>query len=257
MPWNYLFLLVQLNRTQKEEKKAGHRHCFPVYTHTDQITMSLLLVALFTLSVYARTLLENDIIALNYALTLEHLEAYYYNTYAGQYPQGSFDTAGIRASAQYIQLIRLHENAHVDALRATIRSLGGTPVPPCTYNFSVGSVNQFVAIARVLENTGVSAYDGAINTLANADLRQTAATIATVEARHAAYLNDISGIVPFPEAFDVVLSPNTIVTAITPFIVSCPYNIQTPAIVYINAGSSAFHSISLIGLLAAVFVSLF
>ena len=54
-------------------------------------------------------------------------------------------------------------------------------------------------MAEFLENTGVSAYDGAIAYIKAAKLQTAGATIATVEARHASYLNLINGDLPFPK----------------------------------------------------------
>ncbi len=75
--------------------------------------------------------LLDDITALNYALTLEHLEAYFYNKYVPKYgSQASLDSATgtIKGSEDYFLLILIHENAHVDYLTKTIRKLGGDPV---------------------------------------------------------------------------------------------------------------------------------
>ncbi len=88
------------------------------------------------------------------------------------------------------------------------------------------NVAQFVATAQIFENTGVMAYAGAVNTLASEILLTVAATIATVEARHAAYLNLLIGQSPFPSSFDNYSVPFDIVTAITPFITSCPYTLD-------------------------------
>jgi hypothetical protein len=65
----------------------------------------------------------------------------------------------------YFVLIRNHEIAHVKTLQEAIFALGGTPVPACNYTFPVTSVTDFVATARILENTGISAYDGAIDSI--------------------------------------------------------------------------------------------
>jgi hypothetical protein len=59
--------------------------------------------------------------------------------------------------------IRDHETTHVATLIAAIKALGGTPTEPCTYTFPVTDINSFLTTAQALENTGVSAYDGAIN----------------------------------------------------------------------------------------------
>ncbi len=88
-------------------------------------------------------------------------------------------------------------------------------------------------MAAVLENEGVSAYDGAITAFAyvfllnpchshsfisSADLRTAAATVATVEARHASYLNLLNNARPFPDKFDPVKSYDEVVMDIGPFL---------------------------------------
>ena len=66
---------------------------------------------------------------------------------------------------------------------------------------------------QFLENTGVSAYDGAIAHIQRAALLTAGATIATVGARHASYLNLLNGDVPFPRAFDEAVPPRAICEA--------------------------------------------
>jgi len=184
---------------------------------------------------------------LNFALTLEYLEASFYvqalgsgtqtlpagvPASAGKFNRGAITGAKqlagfggrIRATAYgYLSAIRDHEVTHVVALRA---ALGGAAAPACVFDFSKGlkNVGTFLATARVLENTGVMAYDGAIRYVDNGDVLQTGATIATVEARHAAYLNLITRASPFPSAFDSAMKPSAIVKAVqdTGFIKSCP-----------------------------------
>src|SRR6185437_10630082 len=93
----------------------------------------------------------------------------------------------------YFGMIASHEATHVSLIRSTISLRGGTPVPPCNYSFGgITTVSAYVATARILENTGVMAYDGAVNTITDTNLETFAATVATVEARHASYLNLIS-----------------------------------------------------------------
>ena len=101
-------------------------------------------------------------------------------------------------------------------------------VGPCRFDFSaaLGSVESFIETAQLLENTGVMAYDGAIRYVDAGGNLQAGAQIATVEARHAAYLNLINGDSPFPTAFDMGTKPSEIVEAVldTGFVVpeSCP-----------------------------------
>lgn len=125
--------------------------------------------------------------------------------------------------------IREHEDTHVDTLKSVIRNLGGKPVPEAEYNFrrtAFTSVGKFVSVAQFLENTGVSAYDGAIAHIEAAQPLMAGPTIATVEARHASYLNLLNGTSQFPKAFDEPATPRVICEAVQAenggFIVSTP-----------------------------------
>lgn len=172
-----------------------------------------------------------DVSILNYALALENLEAAFYSQFVGRFSAtdlGNSNSAAIFGSKingnvfTYLSAIRDHELAHVAALRSTITSLGGIPVAACVYNFGVNNVNDFLMTAMALENTGVMAYDGAISMITNLDVKQAAATIATVEARHAAYLNVLNGAIPFPSAFDTPKSMADVLAIAGQFITSCP-----------------------------------
>jgi len=186
-----------------------------------------------------------DADVLQYALTLEYLEATFYTQALGgsgttgvpgssaKFNRGAitgsklFKAFGgrIRSTAYgYLTAIRNHEIAHVSFLRAALTAAKATPVGPCTFNFSagLGSIGAFLKTAQLLENTGVMAYDGAIRYVDTGDFLQAGAQIATVEARHAAYLNLINRSSPFPSAFDVGKKPSEIFAAAKPFIVSCP-----------------------------------
>ena len=220
---------------------------------------------------------NTDISALNYALTLEYLEASFYNQFLGAAPGSTgmvgtvagtprtftasdalaspllvnAGTAGSASLFRYLTAIRDHELAHVSALRSTIRRLGGTPVEPCSYRFdAVTTFDAFLQTAQALENTGVAAYDGAINMIVDKMLLQTAATIATVEARHAAFLNIVAGGVfaatmptavtssipgvspsPFPSAFDTALAPGQVLAIAGPFLGTCSTPLPTPTAV--------------------------
>ncbi len=158
----------------------------------------------------------SDIDLLNYALTLENLEAAFYVQGLTKLTAGDFASSKLlvnQGSAltgkviDYLKIIRDDETAHVNAITTVIKSLGGTPVAACSsYNFTYTTADDFIKLAVTLEETGVSAYDGAISLITSADLRTTAATIATVEARHAAYLNLLAGNIPFPAPFDTAKS---------------------------------------------------
>ncbi len=151
---------------------------------------------------------RNDIDLLNYALTLEHLEYAFYEEGIKKFGR----------VVEFIEDVEDHERIHVETLTKVIRGLGGEPVGEGCYDFGFTTKQKFLATAQVLEDTGVMAYDGAIALIDAPELRTAGATIATVEARHAAYLNGLVQATPFPAAFDTPLSPDEVVAAVTPFI---------------------------------------
>ncbi len=185
----------------------------------------------------AQTTTGGDVDILNFALRLERLEAAFYTQGLAKFGPGDFANSGfVKAFGPLgggvyplFQAIQQHEVTHVSQLSAVITQLGGTLAPPDCYAFSqygsdlttLKSVDSFIAVAMVLENTGVSAYDGAIALVQSPTIRTAAATIATVEARHASYLNLLNGVSPFPAAFDTAATAADILTAASKFISNC------------------------------------
>jgi hypothetical protein len=162
--------------------------------------------------------LATDLDVLNYALTLEHLEYAFYRDGIGNFTFGA-DPFGQSIDTN-LAAIRDHEGAHVTALTDAIVAMGGTPVAEAVYDFGYGTDPvAFLATAAALENTGVSAYDGAGQYIQSPDLLPVAGGIVAVEARHASYLNLITGAEPFPNAFEVALTPADVLAIATPFIV--------------------------------------
>lgn len=159
----------------------------------------------------------SDVDVLNYALTLEHLEAAFY-VLSADYELGP-DPFG-NSIDEWAALIGEHEAAHVTTLTDVITQLGGEPVAAATYDFGVTDATTFLATAAVLENVGVAAYDGAAQFLESADLVTAAGSIVAVEARHAAYLNLVTGVIPFPAAFETPMTPDEVLAAAGGFIVS-------------------------------------
>ncbi|MDQ3237936.1 MAG: ferritin-like domain-containing protein, partial [Actinomycetota bacterium] len=110
-----------------------------------------------------------DIDILNFALTLEHLESIFYQRILRWFGEREFESANIfdglggylrNRAYENFQRISDHEDTHVEFLVGVIRDLGGQPVPRCKYNFGVTSVSDAVRVAALLENTGVTAYNG-------------------------------------------------------------------------------------------------
>ncbi len=162
----------------------------------------------------------DDVEVLNYALTLEHLEYAFYRDGVGLFAFGS-DGFGQDINAN-LAAVRDHEGAHVATLTEVIASLGGTPVGEAAYNFGDAYADPaaFLETAAALENTGVSAYDGAAQYISDVGLLTAAGSIVAVEARHAAYLNFITGAAPFPAAFEETLTPAEVLEIAGPFLAS-------------------------------------
>jgi len=138
---------------------------------------------------FGQTDFANPLEVLNYALTLEYLEAEFYR-------QGN--EAGLLdgKEATYLQKIGEHEAQHVTALTQTIQKLGGTPVaaPGVDFGGAFASRESYLGTAYTFENLGVSAYLGAAPSLfAQKELLSAAAGIFGVEARHAAIVGNLLG----------------------------------------------------------------
>jgi hypothetical protein len=83
--------------------------------------------------------------------------------------------------------IQRHETDHVNFL---VTALGATARPKPTFTgLEQATFQAFVKVAQTLENTGVGAYLGAAPSLDSPDFLAAAGSIATIEARHAGYLN--------------------------------------------------------------------
>ena len=106
-------------------------------------------------------------------------------------------------------------------LTNAISGAGGTPVAEAKYDFGYGTdPAAFLEVAAALENTGVSAYDGAGASIQDVNILAVAGQIVAVEARHASYLNLANGKVPFPDSFETPLSKDEVLAIAGPFIVA-------------------------------------
>jgi rubrerythrin len=164
--------------------------------------------------------MTSDLDVLNYALTLEHLEYAFYRDGIGLFSFGN-DSRGQSIDTN-VAAIRDHEGAHVETLARVIADLGGTPVEEANYDFADAYTDPmaFLATAAALENTGVSAYDGAGQFITDPELLTAAGSIVAVEARHASYLNLLNGELPFPAAFETPLTMDEVLEIAGPFLVS-------------------------------------
>ncbi len=151
-----------------------------------------------------------DIDILNFALTLEYLEADFYT---------KAQALGLSADAMKLaKEFGDNEAAHVEALVATITKLGGTPAAKPTFTFPLSKPADFGALAQTLEDTGVSAYNGAAPGIESKEVLAAAGSIVQIEARHAAAIRLFNKENPAPDAFDEVLGMQVVLDAVKPFI---------------------------------------
>ena len=145
---------------------------------------------------------SGDIAILNYALTLEYLEAAFY-TEAVAMGKLSGETKTFAA------VVKKDEVAHVQFLQS---ALGAKAVKKPKFNFKGTTANQamFEKTAMALEDTGVAAYAGQGPRIADKKVLAAALSVHSVEARHAAWIRDIIGKgkarSPAPAAFDTAMS---------------------------------------------------
>ena len=161
----------------------------------------------------AATLSKGDIAILNFALTLEYLEATFYTR---------AENGGALSGelATFASVVGAHERAHVAALQ---KVLGRRAVKKPRFDFrgTTASASKFAATAQKLEDTGVAAYKGQAPKIRSDAILEAALAIHAVEARHAAWIRDINGAPPAPTAFDQPKTRGQILAAVaaTHFIV--------------------------------------
>jgi hypothetical protein len=156
---------------------------------------------------------RGDVAILNYALTLEYLEAAFYTEAEKMGALGG-------ELALFARVVGAHERAHVKALKA---ALGRKAVARPRFNFrgTTESAAAFAATAQLLEDTGVAAYAGQAPKVKSNAILKAALAIHTIEARHAAWIRDINGAPPAPNAVDAPLGKRKVLAAVaeTRFIV--------------------------------------
>jgi rubrerythrin len=133
---------------------------------------------------------RRDLDIVNYALTLEYIEADFYDQVLES------GAIGDKTVVELAKEIGEHERQHVDALAATVKKLGGTPaMKPRTAFQSVlsGGPTKILETAATVENLGAAAYLGQAGRIKDKEILAAALSIHTVEARHAAALNELVG----------------------------------------------------------------
>ncbi|GHA18908.1 hypothetical protein GCM10007989_12840 [Devosia pacifica] len=167
---------------------------------------------------FGQTLPQDIRDVLNFALTLEHIEDYFYRSGLGQ--------DGL-IPPQYLDVFRhigLHEAQHVALLESV---LGADAVARPEIDATAGgqyadvleNFETYLTLSQTFEDLGVAAYKGqAANLIENDDILQTALQIHSVEARHAAMVRRIGGQKPWDDAFDEPMTREEVLQAAQPFL---------------------------------------
>jgi Ferritin-like domain len=162
-------------------------------------TLLGLLPAVASAAPSARSSAAGDIAILNFALTLEYLEAAFY---AEANSKGKLTGE----TAQFAKVVGKHEAQHVAFLKT---ALGSHAVAKPTFDFknTTTEIADFQKTAMALEETGVSAYAGAAPFISSKKYLAAALSVHSVEARHASWIRVLIGNgnapLPAPKPFDV------------------------------------------------------
>jgi hypothetical protein len=153
---------------------------------------------------------KEDVKILNFALTLEYLEAAFY---AEALARGNFSGSVLN----FAQVVAGHEATHVATLKGV---LGAKAVAKPSFDFkgTTRKWSTFLRTSKVLEDTGVAAYQGQAPRIHQNAVLGPAGAILAVEARHAAWVRDLlyagKSVKPAPEAFSTPQSMSAILAAV-------------------------------------------
>ena len=157
---------------------------------------------------------EGDIGIANYALTLEYLEAAFYDEVA---KSGLFKGGDLALIEKFGE----SEQQHVTALTSFVKDLGGKPAPVPKTMFELTDAATVLQTAADVENLGAAAYLGQAGAIESPAVLAAALSIHTVEGRHAAALNTLTDQTITPDGpFAVPADAQTVLDSVQPFIVS-------------------------------------
>ena len=137
---------------------------------------------------------RQDISIVQFALTLEYLQAAFYSEVVN-------NNVLTGALADQARIVGGHERSHVQELQQV---LGAKAAPAPFFNFAgaTESPDAFRRTAVAFEDLAVAAYKGQAPRLDSKQYLASLLAIHSVEARHAAWIRRLAGKLPAPTAFD-------------------------------------------------------
>jgi len=175
-----------------------------------------------------------DALVVKFALALNQLESAFYDEALTKFKAADFLTAGFSAAEiplEQYKTVSTDEKAHIAFLQSALKAIGDVPVAGCKFDFSsvLGDVTTMAAVSRVLENVGVGAFIGAASLLTDKNILGAAAGVVSIESRHSSIANVLNGGSSIPQAFDVGLSPASVLALAGGFISGCDFGIPANA----------------------------
>ena len=112
--------------------------------------------------------------------------------------QEALDRGALRGEIEgYAQAVLDQEREHLAFVKKALGSKAGEP-PRFTFGPATQDPDEFAATAAELEDLAVAAYNGQATNVSKPTL-EAAATVVSVEARHAAWIRSIAGEPPAPD----------------------------------------------------------
>jgi len=161
---------------------------------------------------------SGDIGIMNFAYLLEQLEADFYTRVVAN----NFYAGATAEERQILTDLRDHEIIHREFFKAILGANGIPQLP--AFDFSLVDFNSRDSVltnSQAMEDTGVSAYNGAGQAIVSPDVLAIAGKIVSVEGRHAAAIRDLR--IPrngyfAPHSSDFALDPLEVLTLVSPYV---------------------------------------
>lgn len=160
---------------------------------------------------------SGDVAILNFALALEYLQSAFYT-------EAERIGALHGALAHQAQIVGGHERDHVRAFKAQLKS-AAIKEPKFNFHGVTENPKAFRSTAVAFEDLAAAAYKEQAPRLKSKSYLAAALGIHTVEARHAAWIRRLAGVLPAAKAFDEPLPDRRVVEIVnsTHFV-----SLQTP-----------------------------